>query len=276
MINATGNRMTREIARQSGLADQIDKLQIQVSSGKRLQRASDDAVSWRRIATIGKAQASADVWQTNIASAQTLVSQADGVLQSTSSLLIRARELTLSAATGTLNDADRATIAAELGAIADEIDGLAASRDSNGEPLFATADARVMRFDSDVSFAPVPAAGDVFVLGGNSLPTGLRDAAAAVTANDATAIGASLDALNGAIGHVADRNATLGLSAGRLERIGDGLAARDITLADERSSVEDTDLSVAIAQLNATNLTLEAAQAAFARINRQTLFDILG
>src|SRR3546814_11576834 len=70
MIHATGNRMTREIARQSGLADRIDKLQVQVSSGKRLQRASDDAVSWRRIATIGKAQASADAWQTNIASAQ--------------------------------------------------------------------------------------------------------------------------------------------------------------------------------------------------------------
>src|SRR3546814_7610721 len=84
MINATGNRMTREIARQSGLADRIDKLQVQVSSGKRLQRASDDAVSWRRIATIGKAQASADAWQTNIASAQALVAQADGVLQSTS------------------------------------------------------------------------------------------------------------------------------------------------------------------------------------------------
>src|SRR3546814_16490582 len=82
MINATGNRMTREIARQSGLADQIDKLQVQISSGKRLQRASDDAVSWRRIATIGQAQASADVWQTNIASAQALGSQADGGLQS--------------------------------------------------------------------------------------------------------------------------------------------------------------------------------------------------
>src|SRR3546814_13072559 len=122
-----------------------------------------------------------------------------------------------------------------------------------------------MRFDAVVSFAPVPAAGDVFVVNGNSLSTSLRDTAAAVTAGDQAAIGAALDTLAGAIGHVADRNATLGLSAGRLERIGDGLASRDITLADERSSVEDTDLSVAVAPLNATNLTLEAAQAAFAR-----------
>ena len=57
MINATGNRMTREIARQSKLAEQIEKLQIQVSTGKRLQRMSDDVVASKRIATIGKTQA---------------------------------------------------------------------------------------------------------------------------------------------------------------------------------------------------------------------------
>ena len=51
-------------------------------------------------------------------------------------------------------------------AIADEIDGLAATRDSNGEPLFASGNARVIRFDSDVSFAAVPSAADVFVMGG--------------------------------------------------------------------------------------------------------------
>jgi flagellar hook-associated protein 3 FlgL len=58
MINATGNRMMREITRQSKLADQVDRTQIQISTGKRLQRASDDPVSARRIATIGVTQAS--------------------------------------------------------------------------------------------------------------------------------------------------------------------------------------------------------------------------
>ena len=54
MINAVGNRMTREIARQQKLADQIERTQIQISSGKRLQRMSDDPVSARRIATIAR------------------------------------------------------------------------------------------------------------------------------------------------------------------------------------------------------------------------------
>lgn len=274
MINAVGNRMTREIARQSKLSDQLDRIQTQISGGKKLLRASDDPVASRRIATIGKAQASSTTWAANVKTATAQVSQADTALGSVGNLLTRARELTLSASSGTTNPADRASIAAELSAIADEIDGFAATRDSNGEPLFAT-NAKQVRFDADISFAPVPSAGDVFVVGGNSLSTGLRDAAAAVAAGDATATGAALTTLSDSITHVADQRAAMGLSAGRLERIGDSLEARSITLADERKDVEDTDLSVAIAELNAQKLTLDAAQAAFARINRQTLFDLL-
>ena len=276
MINATGNRMTREITRQSQLADRINELQIQVSSGKRLQRASDDPVAARRIATSGIAQASATTWAANVASASAQVSQADAARGSISNLLIRARELALSAASGTMNSSDRASVAAELAGIADEIDGLAASRDANGEALFAVGSAKIIRFDADISFAPVPSAADAFVVGGNPLSTGLRDAAAAIASGDTPAITATLDTLAASISHVADQRAAVGLAAGRLERIGEGLAARGIVLADERSTIEDTDLSVAIAQLHATNLTLEAAQASFARINRQTLFDILG
>lgn len=275
MINAVGNKMTREIARQGKLAEALERTQIQISTGKRLQRMSDDPVAARRIQTIGTTQASMASWAANIKSAEAQTAQADGVLQSVSGLLTRARELTLSASTDTLAPADRATIAAELNAIADEIDGLAATRDSNGEPLFASGNARVIRFDSDVSFAAVPSAADVFVIGGNSLSTSLRDVATAVGAGNKPAMTAGLDTLTAAIDHVANQNAVIGLSAGRLERIGEGLAARGIEIADERKSVEDTDLESAIALLNAQDLTLSAAQAAFAKINRQTMFDLL-
>lgn len=275
MINAVGNRMTREIARQQKLADQLETTLAQISSGKRLQRMSDDPVAARRIATIGTTQASMAAWNGNITTANALVAQADGVMKSVNNLMARARELTVAAANDSTNPADRAAIASELGAIADEIDSLAATRDANGEPLFAGGPARVMRFDSNISFAPVPAAADVFVVGGNGISVGIRDAAAAVAAGDKPAMGAALTGLSTAIAHLADRQADIGLAGGRLERIGETLAARDITLKDERSEVEDTDLSVAIAQLNAQDLTLGAAQAAFAKINRQTLFDLL-
>src|SRR5690606_7258102 len=258
MINAVGNRMTREIARQQKLADALERTQIQISGGKKLLRMSDDPVAARRIATIGTTQASMTAWSSNVNAASALVSQADGVMKSVSDLMSRARELTLAATSDTANPADRATIAAELGTIADELDALAATRDSNGEPVFAAGAARVMLFDSDVTFAPVPSAADVFVVGGNSLSTGIRDAAAAVAANDKAAMNASLGVLDTAISHVADEHAKIGLSGGRLDRIGDSLAARGITLKDERSVVEDTNLEEAIAQLHAQDLTLQA------------------
>src|SRR3546814_13470651 len=90
-----------------------------------------------------------------------------------------------------------------------------------------------MRFDSDVTFAPVPSAADVFVVGGNSLSTGIRDSAAAVAANDKAGMNASLGAPANAISHVADEHAKIGLSGGRPARIGDSLGVRGIKIGSE-------------------------------------------
>lgn len=276
MINAVGNRMVREIARQSRLADELDRTQIQISTGRRIQRASDDPVAARRAARIEQDQSSAAAWRANVDVGATRVRQADGVLRTTSDLLARARELLLSGAGSATSPADRQTIANELTVLADAIDDLAQTSDVNGEALFATGTARQIRFDSTTVFAPVPGVDEVFMVGGSTIATLVRDAAAAVTSNARPQIDASLAALTGAIDHVADRNAQLGLSGSRLERLEDLLAERDIALSAELSEAVDTDLTEAIARLNAQTITLEAAQAAFARINRQTLFDILG
>ena len=52
--------------------------------------------------------------------------------------------------------------------------------------------------------------------------------------------------------------------------------ASGLALKSERSNIEDTDVTEATPRMNAAILTLEAAQASFVRINRQTLFDLLG
>ena len=44
---------------------------------------------------------------------------------------------------------------------------------------------------------------------------------------------------------------------------------------ERRSGLEDTDLTETIARIQSKLLSLEAAQAAFARINRQSLFDLI-
>lgn len=276
MINSTGNRMTLEIRRQSTLARQISDTQISISTGKDIQRPSDDPVGAARVATLRQSQSDTGVWRGNIMLAISLTAQADGVLANASSRLARAQELTVAGANGNLAPADRATIAQELRGIADDLDSYATTTSSLGQPLFATQTALAIRFDGDTVFAPVPARSDIFETSGVAISQTVRDAADAIENGNAGGIATALSTIQNGVTHIADGAAGVGTRAARIDTIRETLNSRDIINADERSSIEDTDLSEAIARLNSQTLTLEAAQAAFARINRRTLFDILG
>lgn len=276
MINATGNRMMREIQRQSRLSGDVADSQVQISSGKRLQRASDDPVAAARVANIRAKQSDGAAWARNVTLGTSLVNQADTALSSASSLLARAQELTLAAANPTASASDRATIAAEIAAIADEMDVLAASKSPLGGPLFATGSPMAMRFDDNTVFAPTPSRSAAFEIAGTAISQGLRTASTAIATGNTAQIATSLTDVKTSIDHVANVRAEIGINAGRLDRLRDAQAGNSISLAAERSSLEDTDLSAAIAKLNGQTITLEAAQAAFARINRRTLIDILG
>ena len=275
MINATGNRMTQEIARQSRLALQIANKQAQVSTGRRLQRASDDPAATSRIAELNRTQANDSARARNINLGISLAAQADGQLRNMSNLLARSQELAVSGANSGLNPDSRAAIALEMRALADEIDAMSLVKTSTGEPLFANISANAIRFDDDIAFAPVPALQDIFETGGVAISQIVRDAASAIEAGDMTLTGNALTAIGGAINHVADAQAEVGINAARLDRLQEKAAVRAITVREERSKLEDTDLTTAIAELNGMTLTLEAAQAAFARINRRTLMDFL-
>jgi flagellar hook-associated protein 3 FlgL len=275
MINATGNRMTREIQRQSRMAQQIAEKQIQISTGRRLQRASDNPVTTARVADLARSQANDTARAANINLGITLTAQADGSLRQMSGLLARAKELTLAGANGATSAADRGALALELATIADEIDALAAAKSATGQPLFATGSNMPIRFDDNATFAPVPTRAEAFDVAGVSVSQIIRDAATAVTAGNAAQIDIANTAVDSAINHTADMAAAVGINAARLERINEDRELRSISIKAERSALEDTDLSSAIAELNSMTLTLEAAQAAFARINRRTLMDIL-
>ena len=275
MINATGNRMTQEIARQSRMAARIADKQVQVSTGKRLQRASDDAVASSRLTNLNRAQANDAARASNINLGITMTAQADGQMRTMSDLLARTKELAIAGASSGLSPADRISIAEEISQIANEIDALALVKSPNGEALFSNGNSLAIRFDDHSVCAPVPRRAEIFEIGGTPVSQIIRDAASAISAGNGGQTSASLTAVDGAINHVADINAKIGLNAARLDRLQEARALRAISFSEERSKLEDTDLSAAIADLNGMTLTLEAAQAAFARINRRTLMDFL-
>lgn len=276
MINSVGNHMTREIARQARLAQDVAQTQIQLSTGKRVQRASDDPLASARIATLRTAEANDAAWGANVNLGRSLAAQADGLLQHASALTVRAQELGIAGGNPSLTAADRAAIAIELQAVAQELDSAAMQQSSLGQPLFADGAALAMRFDSATLFAPVPTRAALFESGGQTIADHVRSLAAAVADGNGATLDAARTRVDAAFDQLITGQAQLGLNAARLDRIADMLSERTITHRAERSTIEDTDLPSAIARLNAQTITLEAAQAAFARINRRTLFDILG
>jgi flagellar hook-associated protein 3 FlgL len=276
MINTTGNRMTMEITRQSRLAQNIARTQIAISTGKRIPTASADPIAAARVSQIERAQSNDATWSTNISLAGSLAGQADSVIASLSERMVHARGLMLAGANGTATSADRATYAAELRGIAAHVADLRATQNSLGQPLFATEAAMSLRLDANLVMAPVATAANVFDSSGTALTQLLIDAAVALETNNTTGIATALNQLGSAVDSVSNAAADQGVRAARIDTLAERNAARGIDMAIERSGLEDTDIASAIATLNGQTLTLEAAQAAFARINRRTLFDILG
>jgi flagellin len=123
--------------RQVRLADDgVSKALERLSSGLRVNRASDDAASLSisealRAQVRGSQRAAA-----NIQDGISLVNVADGALNEIHAALHRMRELAVQSANGTLTNADRAATQAEFAALQAEITNIAANTSFNGLSLF--------------------------------------------------------------------------------------------------------------------------------------------
>ena len=285
MISGTRARLTAEIARQGRLAQDIARGQADISNKTRLQAPSDDPAAAARVADIRRTQADQKIWSSNLEAASGVAAQVDTTLKGVGTAIDRARELMLSASTDTLSASDRAAIAVELRGIADDIQSYSAETDSRGYPLFPTTDALLIPISPSVRVAATASRADIF----GNVPTGagpadleqiIRAAAAATEITDQTArtaaSAASLTDIEAASDHMSAGRGEQGVRAARIDSVRERLAASGLLLDEERGGLEDTDIAATAARINALQLSLEAAQAVFARVNRQTLFDLLG
>jgi flagellar hook-associated protein 3 FlgL len=118
--------------RQSELSD----LQIQMTSGKRVNKASDDpaaaARAERALASISRTETS----QRAVDASQVVMTQTESSLGTAGDLLQSAREMMVSAGNATYNDTDRAGIAVQLKSIRDQLFTVANQSDGTGTYLF--------------------------------------------------------------------------------------------------------------------------------------------
>jgi len=93
------------------------RAQEQLSSGRRIQRPSDDPAGTSRALALRRGLAQNGRIQYAVGAGKSQLDEATSTLQDSSELLTRSRELVVQAMSGTLSDKDRDVIASELGEI---------------------------------------------------------------------------------------------------------------------------------------------------------------
>lgn len=115
---------------------QVSTLQSQVSTGKKIQKSSEDPTLASRIKSVEDYIHRLDSYAANTAVADNRLSLLNITLQQEVDLTIKAKELVLHAQNGTLSDKNREDIAIQLSGILSTMLQHANSQDGNGDYLF--------------------------------------------------------------------------------------------------------------------------------------------
>jgi flagellar hook-associated protein 3 FlgL len=107
------------------------KLQEQVSTGSRVNRASDDPYSAYQILGLNSSKSSLDNYIENISSASDMLGLSDTVIQSISTLLSKVKTTVSQVASGTYTDSARKQTAEQVNEILEQIVQLANTKQTN-------------------------------------------------------------------------------------------------------------------------------------------------
>ena len=133
---ATANQFDVGIDTLARRQSELANVQEQLTTGKRVNRASDDpaaaARAERALASIGRSETS----QRAVDASRVLMTQAESTLGDAGNLLQRARELMVAAGNASYGDAERSGLADELQSIRDQLLALANTGDGAGTFIF--------------------------------------------------------------------------------------------------------------------------------------------
>jgi flagellin len=244
---------------------QMDKSVERLSSGKRINNASDDAAG---SAIAGRMESQIRGLTMGIRHAkdgQSLVSTAEGAMQEVNKILQRMRELAIQAASGVANDVDKDYLNLEVSQLVSQIEAISINTKFNQQPVL---DGATFTFYTDIDVK------------GSAITTTGADMA--VTALGVTAVGVSIGGgvaqaalstvvtkIDAALAIVDNRRAALGAVSNRFDHIIDNLQNVIMNTVSSKSRIVDADFSVETTNLTRNTVLQQAATSMLAQANAQ-------
>ncbi len=263
------NTNTAAMRAQNGsrVADsQLQTAMERLSSGKRINSASDDAAG---LAIASKMTSQIRGMNQAIRNANDGISYAqtaEGALGEVTSMLQRIRELAVQSANGTYSDADRTNLNSEVAELKAQITNIFASTEFNGTRIF----------NGNASGATYTAASGSIAIqtGVNSGDTvsvtfsALSDLASGTAVDTAGNASTALGNVDTTLATVNTTRAKLGAAQSRLESTVNQLTSNITNLSDARSRIEDADFSQETTNLAKAQILSQASTAMLAQANQ--------
>jgi flagellin len=245
MLSLNSNTLASSIARNlNDNATQLQKVSAQISSGKRILSASDDPAGMAILSSLKMQQSSYNAVTKNISAGQSLLSVADGALDSQQSIITQMKDLATQASSSLLSADQRTALQSSFAELQKQLDNTANSAKLFGQNLIGAAAASV---DIQTGIN----SGDTRTIAtAKSDGATLNIDAATIDLTDATKAAAAMTALDTASATVGTNQAIIGSQISGLKKTAENVSTTQLSLKSSISSIEDADVAELSNQLS--------------------------
>ena len=260
----------------SGTQSSFFKAIEQLSSGLRINKASDDAAGLAVSEKLKNQVRGLNQAQRNAQDGISLIQTAEGALNETHSLLSRMRELAIQSANDTLSNSDRVHLQAEVNQLLSEVDRIGNSTQFNN----------VVWLNNNTAAGGAGVGAFKFHIGANAETTsmvGANEVSLYSSTLNATASGLSIttvsvstqsssnaviSALDAAVETVSTQRGLMGAMQNRLEHSIESLGVASENAGAANSRIRDADVAKAVSEMVRTQILQQSTMAVLAQANQ--------
>lgn len=287
-------RVGNQVRFMNSASERMDKVQRQLSTNRRIERASDDPTGAALAMQHRKNIAFEAQMRRNLENGTAFLNVTESALDGATELLQRARELTVQGATGTLGASEKTNIAAEMDQLIQQL-AQVANTNFGGAYIFSGHQTQTPAYavtgnppaaitwqgDNGQRIRQISAqdAVAVNVIGNDVFGTMFQDL---MTLRDnlnsnasTTTINGSLADIDKALNGVLNARADVGARVNRFEATTARSEETDTNLQELRANIEDIDVAETIIQFTAAQNALQAALGAIGKTSNMTLLNYL-
>ena len=285
----------------------LSESQIQLTSGKRVLKASDDPAAAAQAERAMAAVSRADAQERALQASRNAMQLGESALGDAGELLAQARELVVQAGNGGYTDSERQTLAAALRGLRQDLLAVANRGDGAGRYIFGgQGSAGPAMLDTPAGVVFNGAAGQLQAASGEASPLSIDGRAAWLGAADpanaastlsvfaaldqtideletpgrtsaqvAQTVSQGLAGIDAVAANLASWRSRAGEALNRIDGISSRLSQTKLQAQTERSQAEDLDMVQALSDFQNRQTGYDAALKTYSMVQRMSLFDYL-